>query len=114
MLCSPAGGAFRVDSKGPTIKKGELERANWRTGCEHSGTRSAKEQTFRCSFSEARDALMETPPSLPEHFAPDLETARRVIDGAIGDRRGWLDPLEVIVRRLCVSDRASRPRRRRR
>ena len=31
-------------------------------------------------YSEARDALMETPPSLPGHFAPDVAAARKAIE----------------------------------
>jgi acetyltransferase len=46
-------------------------------------------------YAEARDALMETPPSLPEHFAPDAGLARRIVDEALADGRGWLDPIEV-------------------
>jgi acetyltransferase len=46
-------------------------------------------------WSEAREALMQTPPSLPEHFSPDLNAARKVIDAALADRRGWLDPIEI-------------------
>ena len=46
-------------------------------------------------WSEARDALMQTPRSLPEQFLPNLNAARKVIDAALMDRRGWLDPLEI-------------------
>jgi acetyltransferase len=46
-------------------------------------------------WSEARDVLMQTPPSLPEQFSSDLEAARRVINVALADRRGWLDPIEI-------------------
>ena len=46
-------------------------------------------------WSEARDVLMQTPPSLPEQFSSDLEAARRVINAALADRRGWLDPIEI-------------------
>ena len=46
-------------------------------------------------WSEARDALMQTPPSMPEQFSPDRNAARKVIDAALMDRRGWLDPLEI-------------------
>jgi acetyltransferase len=46
-------------------------------------------------WSEARDALMQTPPSLPEHFSPNLDASRRVIDSALADRRAWLDPIEI-------------------
>ena len=46
-------------------------------------------------WSEARDVLMQTPPSLPEQFSSDLEAARGVINVALADRRGWLDPIEI-------------------
>ncbi len=44
--------------------------------------------------SEARDALMETPPSLPEDFVPDIPAARQAINAALQDGRRWLDALE--------------------
>jgi acetyltransferase len=46
-------------------------------------------------YSEARDALMATPPNLPEHFAPDADLARRIVEDALADGRSWLDPIEV-------------------
>ncbi len=46
-------------------------------------------------YGEARDALMEVPPSLPEHFVPDVGLARRVVEEVLRDGRTWLDPLEV-------------------
>jgi acetyltransferase len=36
---------------------------------------------------------METPPSLPEHFVPDIAAARQAIDEALRDGRRWLDPI---------------------
>ena len=38
----------------------------------------------------SQEALLETPPSVPEAFAPDLEAARRVIAAALGSGREWL------------------------
>jgi acetyltransferase len=51
-------------------------------------------------YREAIDALMATPPSLPEHFAPDIAAARSIIERALRERgsnsgRVWLDPLEI-------------------
>jgi acetyltransferase len=46
-------------------------------------------------YREAIDALMATPPSMPQDFSPDVPAARRVIDDAVRDGRGWLDPTEV-------------------
>ena len=46
-------------------------------------------------YREAIEALMATPPSIPEEFSPDVAAARRIIEGAIRDGRAWLDPIEV-------------------
>jgi acetyltransferase len=46
-------------------------------------------------YREAIEALMETPPSLPREFTPDVAKARRVIEAAIGTGRMWLDPIEA-------------------
>ena len=46
-------------------------------------------------YREGREALMETPPSVPEHFSPDTGAARRIVEGALSDRRTWLDPVEI-------------------
>jgi len=47
--------------------------------------------------AEAVQNLMETPPSLPEHFAPDRATARSMVERAIADGRTWLDPIEAVL-----------------
>jgi len=46
-------------------------------------------------YREAQALLMETPPSLPEDFAPETDKARAVVAGAVAEGRSWLDPLEV-------------------
>ena len=46
-------------------------------------------------YRDALDALMETPPSLPQGAAPDVASARSIVDQAIADGRTWLDPIEV-------------------
>ena len=46
-------------------------------------------------YHQARDALMETPPSLPHHFVPDLALAQRAVARPLSEERTWLDPLEV-------------------
>jgi acetyltransferase len=46
-------------------------------------------------YGEVRDALMETPPSLPEHFSPDVAVARAPVETAVREGRRWLDPLEA-------------------
>lgn len=42
---------------------------------------------------EVQAALMETPPSLPEDFSPDVATARMLVDAALDAGQTWLDPL---------------------
>jgi acetyltransferase len=47
-------------------------------------------------YREALDALMGTPPSLPESFTPDAAAARRIVADALADGRTWLDPPEIV------------------
>ncbi len=42
-------------------------------------------------YREAQTALMETPPSLPQNFAPDRAAAGRALQSALTDGRRWLD-----------------------
>lgn len=42
---------------------------------------------------EVQAALMETPPSLPEDFSPDVALARTLVDSALDAGQIWLDPL---------------------
>jgi acetyltransferase len=46
-------------------------------------------------YREALQALMETPPSLPQDFKPDVTAARAIIAGPVQEQRTWLDPIEV-------------------
>jgi acetyltransferase len=46
-------------------------------------------------YREAQNELMETPDSLPHDFAPDTAGAQRIVEGALAQKRRWLDPLEV-------------------
>ena len=46
-------------------------------------------------YRDALDALMATPPSVPEGAAPDAAAAREVIHRVIADGRTWLDPIEA-------------------
>ena len=43
----------------------------------------------------AQAALMETPPSLPAEFTPDLVAARVPIDTALAEKREWLSEVEA-------------------
>jgi len=51
--------------------------------------------THLVRYKEAIETLMETPPSLPQDFAPDVGAARQVVEGALRDGRRWLDPVEI-------------------
>jgi acetyltransferase len=46
-------------------------------------------------YRASQRALMETPPSVPEEFAPETAAARAVIDSALADERGWLTEPEA-------------------
>jgi acetyltransferase len=52
-------------------------------------------------YRQALDALMVTPPSLPQDFKPDAAAACAVVEGALRDARPcvdgrtWLDPIEI-------------------
>ena len=68
-----------------------------RAGIPHYATETDAVRGFMhlVRHGEAVKILMETPPSLPEHFAPDREAARAVVERAVEDGRGWLDPIEA-------------------
>ena len=44
-------------------------------------------------YREAQNALMETPPSLPQDFNVDAAAARTLVDAALANGQQWLDPL---------------------
>jgi acetyltransferase len=46
-------------------------------------------------YREALEALMATPPSLPQDFRPDVAAARAVVESAVRGGRAWLDPIET-------------------
>ncbi len=46
-------------------------------------------------YTQVRDVLMEAPPSLPEHFVPDLTAARRAVEQTLREGRRWLDPISA-------------------
>jgi acetyltransferase len=46
-------------------------------------------------YREGLDVAMQTPPSLPEDFAPDVTAARAIVQGALQDKRSWLNPVET-------------------
>ena len=51
--------------------------------------------TYLVRHREAQQALMETPPSLPEDFVVDSAAAQALVSAALAQGRQWLDPLEV-------------------
>lgn len=46
-------------------------------------------------YREALEALMATPPSLPQDFKPDVAAAHDVVEDAVRCGRTWLDPIET-------------------
>lgn len=46
-------------------------------------------------YREAMEALMETPPSVPDQFVSDAEVAKTVVADAIAEGKTWLDPLDI-------------------
>ena len=52
---------------------------------------------------QARDLLMATPPSMPTDFAPDRAVVRPVLDGALREKRTWLDPVEIAAVLMAYS-----------
>jgi acetyltransferase len=68
-----------------------------KAGIPHYATEAAAVRGFMhlVRHADAIKALLETPPSLPQHFAPDVAAARRVVAAVVAQGRTWLDPLEV-------------------
>ena len=46
------------------------------------------------TYRRNQQLLMETPPSLPAEFKPDLPEARRIIEAVLAEGREWLDEVE--------------------
>lgn len=46
-------------------------------------------------YREGLDVAMQTPPSLPENFLPDVAAGRAIIQKALKDDRSWLNPIEI-------------------
>jgi acetyltransferase len=46
-------------------------------------------------YRQGIEALMATPPSLPQDFKPDIAAARAVVEDAVQGGRTWLDPIEI-------------------
>src|SRR5262249_26993839 len=76
---------------------GEVTAAFDRAGIPHYATETDAVHGFMhlVRHGEAVKILMATPPSLPEHFAPDRAAARAVVERALADGRNWLDPIEA-------------------
>jgi acetyltransferase len=46
-------------------------------------------------FRRSQQALLATPPSLPEAFRPDVDAVRTIVASALAEGRVWLDPVEA-------------------
>jgi acetyltransferase len=44
---------------------------------------------------EVVEALAQVPPAMLSEFAPDSDTARKIVTAALADGRQWLDPVEI-------------------
>jgi acetyltransferase len=44
---------------------------------------------------EVVQELAQVPPTMPNAFAPDIQTAKDIIATALADDRAWLDPVEI-------------------
>ena len=44
---------------------------------------------------EVVEALAQVPPAMPSEFAPNTDTARKIVAAARADDRQWLDPVEI-------------------
>ncbi len=51
--------------------------------------------THMVRYQKNQEMLMETPPSIPESFAPDVQMALRVVEEALAAGRQWLTDAEV-------------------
>ncbi|NIR29968.1 MAG: bifunctional acetate--CoA ligase family protein/GNAT family N-acetyltransferase [Gammaproteobacteria bacterium] len=50
---------------------------------------------YLVNYRRSQEALMETPPSVPEEFAPDTARAREAIRTALDEERSWLTEPEA-------------------
>ena len=46
-------------------------------------------------YSRAQERLTATPPSISANYSPHTKAARQLVQGAINEKRSWLDPLEA-------------------
>jgi len=53
-------------------------------------TAAVRGLTHVVRYSDAQQTLMETPPSLPEDFTPDTDTARAIVADALKEGQSWL------------------------
>ncbi len=72
-----------------------LEKAGVPTYTTEAG--AVRGYTYLVRHREAQQALMETPPSLPEDFVVDTAAAQAIAAAALEQGRDWLDPLEVVA-----------------
>lgn len=51
----------------------------------------------RVRFRRSQEMLMETPPSIPEAFTPQIEQAMTIVQAALSENRRWLNPVEAMA-----------------
>ncbi|MGE0736014.1 MAG: GNAT family N-acetyltransferase [Alphaproteobacteria bacterium] len=56
---------------------------------------AVRAHSYLTTYRRAQTALMQTPPSLPELFAPDRQAVRDIIAGALRQKRAWLNEPEA-------------------
>ena len=103
----PAKAGFRRVGRRPAIGTTPIFEA---AGIPSYATESDAVRGFMhlVRYREALDALMETPPSLPQDFKPDVAAARKIVEGAVQGGRALArsDRGHALLRGLCDSDRA--------
>ncbi|MGE0386566.1 MAG: GNAT family N-acetyltransferase [Gammaproteobacteria bacterium] len=50
---------------------------------------------YLLEYRRAQEALIQTPPSVPEQFEPDLSAAQALVAAALAEGRQWLDEAEA-------------------
>lgn len=78
---------------GNPLPRAALDEA--RIPCYGSSADAIRSLMHLACYMEAKTFLMAAPPSLPVGFSADVERARATVRKALGEKRTWLDPLEV-------------------
>lgn len=78
---------------GNPLPRAALDEA--RIPCYASSADAVRSFMHLAHYMEAKAFLMAAPPSLPADFSPDTETARAIVERAMGEGREWLGPGET-------------------